>query len=188
MRPAASRLPRKTGPVSSPRSSGVLAARRIDIVDAAAVKWPDGAVVEWYTVRSVLPFVDAVGPVGDLDAAIAAALRDPVPSTGAPDVEVEYDNDASPWHTLCEVRGPDRPGLLHTITVAFAAMGINVHTARIETIGGVAIDRFEVTDNEGRKLNADLRRAAREAIWAGSSGVDVKGKLRWRGRRKVAAV
>lgn len=168
--------------------SGVLAARRIDVVDAAAVKWPDGAVVEWYTVRSVLPFGDAVGPVGDLDAAIAAALRDPVPSAGAPDVEVEYDDDASPWHTLCAVRGPDRPGLLHTITVAFAAMRINVHSARIETIGGIAIDRFEVTDNEGAKLSPDLRRAAREAIWAGSSGVDVKGKSRWRGRRKVAAI
>ena len=168
--------------------SGVLAARRIDVVDAAAVTWPDGVVVEWYTVRSVLPFVDAVGPVGDLEAAIATTLRDPAPSAGAPDVEVEFDNDASPWHTQCEVRGPDRPGLLHTITVAFAAVGISVHSARIETIGGVAIDRFEVTDSEGRKLSSDLRRAAQEAVWAGSAGIDVKGKSRWRGRRKAAAV
>ncbi len=47
---------------------------------------------------------------------------------------------------------------------------------------------FELTDTEGRKLSADLRRAAREAIWAGSNRTEARGRSRWRGRRRAAAV
>ena len=68
------------------------------------------------------------------------------------------------------------------ITVGFAAAGVTVHTARIETKAGVAIDRFEVTDTDGRKLDEDTRRAVREAIWSGTSsraaeGGDVAGSF-----------
>ena len=53
------------------------------------------------------------------------------------------------------------------MTVGFAAAGVTVHSAGIDTVGGVVIDRFELTDREGRKLDGDLRRAVREAIWNG---------------------
>jgi [protein-PII] uridylyltransferase len=166
--------------------TGVLAQRRIEIIDASAVTWPDGAIVESYTVRTVVPFTTAVGSAADLETAIRHALDSPLAPQPAVDLEIDFDNDASPWHTLCEVRGPDRPGLVHAMTVGFATAGVSVHSARIETVGGVVIDRFELTDREGRKLDGDRRRAVREAIWTGK-GTTPGETGRRRFRRKARA-
>src|SRR5262249_10795755 len=136
--------------------TGTFAARQIDIVDASTVLWADGAVVESFTVRSAAPFRTAIGATGALDAEITRRFREPPTSEAMPDLEIEYDNDASPWYTLCEVRGQDRPGVLHTITVGFSSAGVTVHSARIETIGGVAIDHFELSDTDGRKLSPEM--------------------------------
>jgi UTP:GlnB (protein PII) uridylyltransferase len=56
---------------------------------------------------------------------------------------------------------------LHTITVGLAAAGADVHSARLVTTGGTAVDRFEVTDRNGRKLGADTKAAIVEAITGG---------------------
>jgi Kef-type K+ transport system membrane component KefB/predicted amino acid-binding ACT domain protein len=166
--------------------TGAFAARQIDIVDASTVLWRDDAVVESYTVRSTAPFRDAIGATGDLDAEISLRFGEPPTSEAMPDLEVEYDNDASPWYTLCEVRGQDRPGVLHTITVGFASAGVTVHSARIETIGGVAIDHFELSDTNGRKLSPEMQRTARDAMWSGSAPPEARrGRF---GRRRAAAI
>jgi UTP:GlnB (protein PII) uridylyltransferase len=55
-----------------------------------------------------------------------------------PGAEVDFDDDGSPWYTLCEVRCVDRPGLLHANTVGFASAGIDVHSAQVRTLEGVA--------------------------------------------------
>jgi [protein-PII] uridylyltransferase len=166
--------------------TGAFTARQIDIVDASTVVWPDGAVVESFTVRSAAPFRTAIGATGDLNAEITRRLHEPPTSDGMPDLEVDYDNDASPWYTLCEVRGQDRPGFLHTITVGFASASVTVHSARIETIGGVAIDHFELSDTDGQKLRPDLQRAARDAMWSGRAPSETRrGRF---GRRRAATV
>jgi [protein-PII] uridylyltransferase len=135
----------------------------------------------------VEPFAAAVGSHGELERAIDAALRSPGGAAPAPTLEIDFDADASPWYTLCEVRGPDRPGLLHAVTVGFATMGVTVHSARIETIGGVAIDRFELSDTAGRKLDAKTQRAVRDAVWSGSAGDgSARGRRRLRRRERAA--
>jgi UTP:GlnB (protein PII) uridylyltransferase len=68
------------------------------------------------------------------------------------------------------------------ITVGFAAAGVTVQSARIETRGGVAIDRFQLTDTDGRKLDEERQNAARHAIWAGSGP---SASLRTRVRRRL---
>lgn len=146
--------------------SGVLADRHLDVADAIAVTWPDGAVVESFTVRADAPLPGDA----ELESAISEALGAPLASEPAPDLAVDFDPDASPWYTHCEVRGADRPGLLHTITVGFARCGVSVHSARVDTVGGVAVDRFELTDREGRKLDASQCAAVREAIRSGTTG------------------
>jgi Kef-type K+ transport system membrane component KefB len=166
-------------------ATAALAARGIDVVDASMVTWPDGAVIESYRVRSVVPFRDAVGAAGELEAEVIRALRQPHAAEGMADLEIEYDNEASPWYTLCEIRGRDRPGVLHTIASGFAGAGIRVHSAQIETVGGVVIDRFELTDLDGRKLSDDARRAARDRIWAGGALSAPRGRL---GRRRAVRV
>lgn len=150
--------------------SGVLAARGLDVLEASAATWPDGAAVESFRVRTQAPTAEALVAIGDLESAIEEALRRSPTSEPAPDLELTFDDVASPWHTICEVRGQDRHGLLHIITVGFMASDVTVHSARVATKGGLAIDRFEVTDTEGRKLDEARERAARDAIWSGTDG------------------
>jgi [protein-PII] uridylyltransferase len=150
--------------------SGVLAERGFDVLAASAATWPDGAVVESFRVRSHEPAAEALAAIADLESAFEDALKRPPSSEPAADLEIEFDDVASPWYTICQVRGPDRHGLLHTITVGFMASDVTVHSARVETRGGIAIDRFEVTDIEGRKLDEPRERAARDAIWSGTEG------------------
>jgi len=167
--------------------TGVLTSRRIDVLTAAAVTWPDGAVVESFTVRSTGSLVAAAADPVDLADAIRTALHAPLAAMPAPDLEIEFDDDASPWYTLCEVRGSDRSGLLHAVTVGFAAAGARVHSATVDTVGGVAIDRFELTDADGRKLDGGKRRAVRDAIWSGRAA-PLRGGGRRRLRRRARAV
>ena len=76
------------------------------------------------------------------------------PTEGLGDASVAFDDGVSPWHTVCEVRAPDRPGLLHEIAAAFAAAHVSVHAARLSADGGVVVDRFDVTTANGEKLDA----------------------------------
>ena len=140
----------------------VLAAHGLDVLEATVATWGDGAAIESFLVtRPPLdpPRLDpaAIGAAAPPDAAaleasIVRAFEDPLVSPPNPDAEVAFDDAASPWYTLCEVRSPDRRGLLHMITVGLAAAGASVHSARLVTLDGQAVDRFELTDRDGRKL------------------------------------
>ncbi len=102
-----------------------------------------------------------------LTAAIVEAFDRPLEAPPTPGAEVVFDDDASPWYTLCEVRCVDCPGLLHSITVGFASAGVDVHSARVGTVEGRAVDRFEVTDRNGRKLGEPAKRAVIDAVTGG---------------------
>ena len=115
------------------------------------------------------------------DDAIGASLDAPLAAPPIPDAMVTFDDDVSPWHTVCEVRAPDKPGLLHALATGFAAAGVSVHAARMHSEEAVAIDRFEVTDVTGRKLGPDHRAAVHRYITGGV----VTTKRRWR-RARVA--
>jgi Kef-type K+ transport system membrane component KefB len=167
--------------------SGVLAARALDVIGASAATWSDGAAVESFRVRTSEPASEALAAMADLEDAFGEALRRPAVADPAPDLEIDFDDAGSPWHTFCEIRGGDRPGLLHMIAVGFAAAGVTVHTARIETKAGVAIDRFEVTDTDGRKLDGAQQQEARRTIWSGTTPTSTfrgLALLRWRARVK----
>jgi UTP:GlnB (protein PII) uridylyltransferase len=81
---------------------------------------------------------------------------------------VRFDDRSSPWYTLCEVRSPDRRGLLHDLAAGLASAGADVHSARLATIAGQAVDRFELTDRNGRKLDevmqANVTRVLRDGV------------------------
>ncbi|MDQ3812336.1 MAG: HD domain-containing protein, partial [Armatimonadota bacterium] len=64
-------------------------------------------------------------------------------------------NDLSDEHTVITLVSGNVPGLLYHITRAFAAVGLDIHTAKITTWAGRAEDAFYVTqrsDGHGRKL------------------------------------
>jgi UTP:GlnB (protein PII) uridylyltransferase len=107
--------------------------------------------------------------VADLEEMLRTSLRRPPTAPPVPDATVFFDAVASPWHTLCRVEAPDRPGLLHAITSAFAAAGANVHSARVTTVGPLAVDLFELTDRNGKKLDPVVEEAVRRLVVAGMS-------------------
>ena len=80
-----------------------------------------------------------------------------------------FDNVASNTHTVIEVNGRDRPGLLHDVTAAISDQGLQIASAHITTYGVRAVDVFYVKDIFGlkveneRKLNT-LRKAIDRAL------------------------
>ena len=147
--------------------TGVLAGFGLGVENATVATWPDGGALESFEVQAER---DDLPETWMLEEAIAGALEHDLTSEPNPDARVAFDDDASPWYTLCEVRSPDLPGLLHAITVALADAGVDVHSARVSTVGGEAIDTFEVTDRNGRKLDGDRQTAVARAVNDGVRG------------------
>nr|WP_229677741.1 [protein-PII] uridylyltransferase [Caldovatus sediminis] len=78
---------------------------------------------------------------------------------------VVIDNHASNTHTVIEVNGRDRPGLLHDVTAAISAQGLQIASAHITTYGVRAVDVFYVKDVFGLKVENERKLAAlREAL------------------------
>ena len=67
------------------------------------------------------------------------------------------DNRASDSHTVIEINGRDRPGLLYDVTLALADLGISIASAHIATFGERAVDVFYVRDKTGRKITHPRR-------------------------------
>ncbi|MGE5505976.1 MAG: [protein-PII] uridylyltransferase [Actinomycetota bacterium] len=70
---------------------------------------------------------------------------------------VIVDNKASSTHTLLEVNGRDRPGLLYDITAAMTNLGLQISSAHISTYGERVVDVFYVKDVFGLKVQHDRK-------------------------------
>jgi [protein-PII] uridylyltransferase len=82
---------------------------------------------------------------------------------------VVVDNRASNRHTVIEVNGRDRPGLLHDVTSAISEEGLQIASAHVTTYGVRAVDVFYVKDVFGMKVEnerklSQLRTALLEAL------------------------
>jgi [protein-PII] uridylyltransferase len=143
---------------------GVLSEAGLSVQEALVATWPDGGALESFR---VMPPSGSPPDADPLTAAIVEAFNRPLEAAAISDAEITFDDDGSPWYTLCEVRAADRPGLLHAITVGFAGAGVDVHSARVQTVGGQAVDLFELTDRNGRKLDESAKLAVVEATRGG---------------------
>ncbi len=70
---------------------------------------------------------------------------------------VVVDNRASNRHTVIEVNGRDRPGLLHDVTAAISDEGLQIASAHVTTYGVRAVDVFYVKDVFGMKVENDRK-------------------------------
>ncbi len=82
---------------------------------------------------------------------------------------VLIDNKASNRHTVIEINGRDRPGLLHDLTAALTALGLQISSAHISTYGERVVDVFYVKDIFGLKVDHEeklnlLRERLLEAV------------------------
>src|SRR5580704_10562156 len=83
---------------------------------------------------------------------------------------VLIDNRASLSHTVIEVNGRDRPGLLHEVTRELTRLNLQVSSAKISTYGEKVVDVFYVKNLFGHKVDhpdklAEIR-AGLEAVLA----------------------
>ena len=82
---------------------------------------------------------------------------------------VLIDNRASADHTVIEVNGRDRPGLLYMLTAALVAQRLQIAIAKVSTYGEEVVDVFYVKDTFGLKVEhpgklAHIRHALRRAL------------------------
>ncbi len=89
---------------------------------------------------------------------------------------VLVDNKASQSHTVVEVNGRDRPGLLHELTRALTGLNLQVSSAKISTYGEKVVDVFYVKDLFGHKVEhpaklADIQRNLEAVLAKGNEPV-----------------
>jgi [protein-PII] uridylyltransferase len=89
---------------------------------------------------------------------------------------VLFDNTASATHTVVEVNGRDRPGLLYDVTRAMTALNLQIARAKISTFGEKVVDVFYVKDLFGHKVTEERRlKQIREGLLialAGAPAID----------------
>ena len=65
---------------------------------------------------------------------------------------------------MAEVRAPDRPGLLHGLGRALAALGVDVRSAHVATHAGQAVDTLYLAEPDGSALSPGRVGAALGAL------------------------
>jgi [protein-PII] uridylyltransferase len=78
--------------------------------------------------------------------------------------QVSFSTDPDGGRTLVEVVAGDRPGLLSQIGQVFWDQQVELHGAKIMTVGERAEDVFTVTDEGARPLDAARRQALADAL------------------------
>lgn len=163
--------------------TGACAAAGGNIVDAQIFTTSDGLVLDTIFVsRAFERDDDELRRAERIAAAIERALKgeikiaDLVAQRRAPPPrgltfqvapEVVIDNVLSARHTVLEVSGLDRPGLLYDLTTAISKLNLNIASAHIATFGEKAVDVFYVTDLTGAKITTTARQLIiRQALLA----------------------
>jgi [protein-PII] uridylyltransferase len=163
------------------RVAGALTMRGIAVA-AAAVHTNDSGVglaelrvvalfdraIEW---ASLIPDIERAVD-GTLDVASGVAARERTYATDddgdgrGVTTDVRFDNDLSHTATVIEVHARDRVGLLYRVTAALAGEGLNIRSAKVQTMGTRAVDSFYVRDADGTKVADDSRARIERAVVA----------------------
>jgi len=99
---------------------------------------------------------------------VARRLRTGDPAALEPSVVVRP--EASAHATVLEVRTADRPGVVHQVCAALAALDVAVRSAHVDTLGPQAVDVFYLQEASAGALS-DIRAAeAAHAVRAALSG------------------
>ena len=163
--------------------AGVLALNQLD-VRAAKLSVSSGWCTAVFAVRPrfgrpPVPQILADGVRAALDGTLPLAQR---LRQREADYREDADRSAPPrisWHDaevtgeatgIVEVRARDRAGLLHRLTAALAAEGLDVVSARVETLGADAVDCFYVCSPSESPLDAGQRARVEGSLAAAARG------------------
>jgi [protein-PII] uridylyltransferase len=78
--------------------------------------------------------------------------------------QIAWNADDRNGRTVLELVAADRPGLLSEVGKVFVRERVQIHGARIVTVGERAEDVFYVTDAEDRPLDAEARGRVQAAL------------------------
>ena len=88
---------------------------------------------------------------------------------GNPEPVVLVHHEASAAATVLEVRGDDRPGVVHDVCAALAGLGLSISSAHVTTVGPQAVDVFYVVEPGAGVLRDDRAAEAVHAVRAALS-------------------
>lgn len=78
---------------------------------------------------------------------------------------IEFENELSGESTIIDLTARDKPGLLYRVTRVFSEEDLDIQSAQITTLGGVAADSFYVRTTRGEKVrDASAMRTIRERL------------------------
>lgn len=173
------------------RLAGALAVAGANIVDAKIFTQTDGMALDLFTVQDAATggAFDAPDKLARLsvmvDRSLAGKLKpEKELSRQKPawpsrtrvfkvQPRVLIDNEASRTHTVVEINGRDRPGLLYDVTRTLTNLGLQISSARISTYGERAVDVFYVKDVFGLKIShATKLQQVRDRLLAGFADQD----------------
>ena len=158
------------------RAAGVLALNRISVLRAQAYATSDGFALERFIVHAGSG--DPWGPFeADLNAAYSGRLalearverkaRDYRP-VGEMVPEVRVAEEAAGGSTVIEVRSPDALGLLYALASALTDLDLDIHVAKIDTLGSRVVDVFYIRTLWGSALDdsqvAEVRRSIEHRV------------------------
>jgi [protein-PII] uridylyltransferase len=161
------------------RWAGVLALHRLEIHAALATTVPAANGQMAVTVFEVAPRFGSLPEIGELRPDVRRAYDDALPlaarlaarertyaadrSSAVVPPRVLWDDAASRTATVVEVRAHDVEGLLYRLTKAVADAGLDVRSARINTLGAEAVDTFYLVDGFGKLIDDNEQRTPLEA-------------------------
>ena len=166
--------------------AGTLAVHNVSVLGGSAYTRDDGVAIDvmyvadglgygiderrWQRISEAVPLALAGRfPIderlAETRAAYATAAPAPIPTT------VHVDNTGSDRYTIVEVSAADRLGLLYAITHALHTLALDIHLAKVDTIGREVVDAFYVLRENGRRVEARdeidrLIRRVRDAVAA----------------------
>jgi [protein-PII] uridylyltransferase len=149
--------------------AGTLAVHNVNVLGGTAYTRDDGTAIEvmyvsdglgheiderrWARVCEDVPRALAEEfPLDERLAETRAAYRSSPPA--AIPTTVHVDNAGSDRYTIVEVIAADRLGLLYAITHALHGLSLDIHLAKVDTIGREVVDAFYVLRENGRRVEA----------------------------------
>ena len=154
------------------RTAGVLALHRVSVRTANAYSTSEGIALQRFIVdgRDETSWDEVIE---DLTAAYSGRLAlearlDRKVSEYRPaaqiDPEVRVLQEESHHSTVIEVRAPDALGLLWAITASLSELDLDIHVAKIDTLGSRVVDVFYVRSAWGEKLNEEQALEVKRSI------------------------
>ena len=154
------------------RSAGVFALERIPVLSAQAYSTSTGLALERFVTAAVdqatwdrfkhdvrAAFAGKLA----IEARLERKVRDYQPEVPI-EPEVRILTDESSHSTVIEVRAPDALGLLFAITAGLNDLDLDIHVAKIDTLGPRVVDVFYVRTAWGQKLPEDQAAEVERAI------------------------